>query len=117
MGILLEAWLVRDGELEHISTQSNAKACPASMQPVHKELPETGSLSAPYTMNQLSCVSCLTTFQGWDWTTDKYQPQTGDWIFGCDNCQDACPFNHKAWVEEKAFPGLDDLGEKIPPEG
>jgi epoxyqueuosine reductase len=108
--VFLEAWLV-DEELEHIS-QSTAKACPTSCSLCIKNCP-TGSLSAPYTMNHLSCVSCLTTFQGWDWTTDKYQPQTSDWIFGCENCQDACPFNHMAWVEEEAFPGLDDLGERI----
>lgn len=108
--VFLEAWLV-DEELEHIS-QSNAKPCPASCSLCIKSCP-TGSLSAPYTMNHLSCVSCLTTFQGWDWPTDKYQPQTGDWVFGCENCQDACPFNHRAWVEEELFPGLDDLGEKI----
>ena len=108
--IFLEAWLIDEG-LEHVS-QSKAKACPDSCILCMKNCP-TGSLSAPYTMNHLSCVSCLTTFQGWDWTTDKYQSQTGDWIFGCDVCQDVCPFNHKAWVEEEEFPGLDELGEKI----
>jgi epoxyqueuosine reductase len=108
--VFLEAYLI-DVELEHIS-HSSAKACPPSCSLCMMNCP-TGSLSAPYIMNHLSCVSCLTTFQGEDWTTDKFQSQTGDWIFGCEACQDVCPFNHKAWVEEETYPGLDELGESI----
>jgi epoxyqueuosine reductase len=66
----------------------------------------------PFQMNGVTCVSFLTTFAAC--APDKpYYNQCGTWIFGCDACQDACPFNAAAWSEEEEFPGLKELAEKI----
>lgn len=38
------------------------------------------------------------------------QDRFGKWIYGCDACQDACPYNRNAWKDEEEFPGLDEWG-------
>jgi epoxyqueuosine reductase len=64
-------------------------------------------------MNRLTCVSCLTTFEGWDMPNEPHNQEIGGWIFGCDVCQDVCPFNKGKWTEDETFPGLAELGERI----
>lgn len=75
------------------------KACP------------TGSLEAPYMMCRNTCVSCLTTWDGWDLRSEPLQDRFGKWIYGCDSCQDACPYNRNAWKDEEEFPGLNEWGD------
>ncbi|GHV80494.1 Fe-S oxidoreductase [Spirochaetia bacterium] len=106
----MEAWLIdRELELKHRDTQ---KPCPKNCSLCIKACP-TASLAEPYAMNRLSCVSSLTTWDGWDMPNEPHNKEIGGWIFGCDACQDACPFNNGKWVEDESFPGLDELGERI----
>lgn len=108
--VYLEAWLI-DKELETkeipalrpCSDKCNLciKACPSA------------SLSKPYTMSPIACVSCITTFAGRDMPNEKYREQLGNWIYGCDACQDVCPMNKNKWEGTKEFPGLDALSSHI----
>ena len=108
--VSLEAWLI-DKELE-IKDQSNLKNCPENCNLCTKACP-TKSLKSPFSMNRLSCISCITTWDGRDMPNEKYRKQVGGWIYGCDICQDVCPHNRNKWIETYTFPGLSDIGEMI----
>lgn len=108
--VYLEAWFIdRKLELKEVTTLTPCsefcnlcmRACP------------TNSLSAPYEMSRSSCVSCITTWDGWDMPNDSYREQLGSWIYGCDACQDACPYNRNKWIEDIDFPGLEEIANCI----
>jgi epoxyqueuosine reductase len=106
----LEAWLI-DKELESLE-KPTLKQCPQHCNICIKSCP-TSSLSQPYTMNRSSCISCLTTWEGWDLPNEKFNEQMGRWVFGCDVCQDVCPFNKNSWTEDKEYPFLSELGQRL----
>ena len=54
---------------------------------------KTKSLSAPFTMNPLTCVSFINTFGDGNLPDGVTEDMLEEWIIGCDNCQDSCPFN------------------------
>jgi epoxyqueuosine reductase len=64
-------------------------------------------------MNRSSCISCLTTWEGWDLPNEKFNEQMGSWVFGCDVCQDVCPFNRNSWTEDEEFPSLSQLCQRL----
>lgn len=78
---------------------------------------KTGALSGPYTMNPLSCVSFWTSF-GKGVVPPHLKAETFEtWICGCDNCQDACPYNkRKNWDEGAPFSDLEELADALTPE-
>ena len=106
----LEAWLI-DKELESVDIPT-LKECPEHCNLCIKFCP-TSSLSKPYTMNRSTCVSCLTTWEGWDLPHEKFNAQMGGWVFGCDVCQDVCPMNKGSWIAAEEFPGLAELSEHV----
>lgn len=108
--VYLEAWLI-DKELESIETP-NLRPCSDKCNLCMKACP-SASLSKPYTMNPIACVSCVTTFMGRDMTNEKYREQIGNWVYGCDMCQDVCPMNKNSWKETEEFPNLQELSEHI----
>lgn len=108
--VYLEAWLI-DKELESIEIPK-LKQCPEHCNLCIKSCP-TSSLSQPYTMNRSSCISCLTTWEGWDLPNEKFNEQMGSWVFGCDVCQDVCPFNKNSWSEDEEFPFLSELCQRL----
>ncbi|AJQ26345.1 epoxyqueuosine reductase [Pelosinus fermentans] len=106
----LEAWLI-DKELELIEVPA-VKECPEHCNLCVKSCP-TASLSKPYTMNPLSCISFLTTFGGRNLPHERCSGQMGGWIYGCDVCQDVCPMNKSCWKATEEFPALAELSEHI----
>lgn len=105
--VFLEAWLTDAPlELRHTCT---ATPCSDRCNACITACP-TQSLSEPFAMNRATCVSYLTTFGGYD---APLNPATGGWLFGCDACQDRCPYNQEVWTNETEFPGLSALGRKI----
>lgn len=62
----------------------------------------TGAFPAPYEMDASKCVSYLT-IEHRDDIPPELRPGLGDWVFGCDVCQQVCPYNRGAPVTT-AFP-------------
>lgn len=106
----LEAFLI-DEPLQHI-IKSQVRPCPETCRLCISACP-TRSLEAPYTMCRNTCVSCLTTWDGWDLRVEPLQNALGTWIFGCDVCQDVCPYNKNAWTETEEFPGLEEWSRRF----
>lgn len=106
----LEAFLINK-PLSYIAEHS-IKPCAPSCNLCIKACP-TKSLEAPYRMNRDTCISCLTTWDGWDLTKEPLHDKFGKWIYGCDTCQDVCPYNKRAWTSEKVFPGLEVLSKRL----
>jgi epoxyqueuosine reductase len=72
----------------------------------------TGALVAPHRLDARKCVSYLT-IESRDPIPVEYRAVCGDRLFGCDACQDACPWNHGTpTTAEPAFqpkPGMNPV--------
>ncbi len=96
--------------------KSELKPCSPKCTICRKACP-TGALCDVYTMNPLHCVSFMNTFGDGHPVPPTTFAQAGEWICGCDACQDVCPHNRRHdWSEGENFPGLDDITELLKPE-
>lgn len=63
----------------------------------------------PHKLDARKCISCLTIETGKD-IPNKFKNTWRDWIFGCDICQEVCPWNQKAMPHcEKDFSPLPEI--------
>ncbi len=106
----LEAFLI-DRPLKHIA-ENHIRPCAEKCDLCMRACP-TGSLEAPYMMCRNTCVSCLTTWDGWDLRAEPLRDKLGKWIYGCEACQDACPYNKNAWTAEAEFPELEEWSRHL----
>lgn len=51
----------------------------------------TGALVEPYVLDSYRCLSYVTQMKGY--IPEEFRTVLGDWIFGCDICQEVCPYN------------------------
>ncbi|MBS2210425.1 tRNA epoxyqueuosine(34) reductase QueG [Carboxylicivirga mesophila] len=69
----------------------------------------TGALFAPYQLDANKCISYLT-IEHRDELPVELKGQFENWAFGCDICQEACPWNWKARpTKEESFQPHPDL--------
>lgn len=110
----LEGYLI-DRECEYVQ-EADLKPCSPKCDLCQRAC-GTKALCDAFTMNPMSCISFWTTFGGGNVPPQLTDEQFGEWIMGCDACQDACPYNRRHdWREGDTFPGLDDLEELLQPE-
>ena len=61
----------------------------------------TGAIVAPYTLDGSRCISYLTIEHRGE-IDRELADRSGDWIFGCDICQQVCPWNGDARETERS---------------
>ena len=79
----------------------------------------TDAFAGPYQLDSRKCISYLT-IENKGAIPRELRSQIGEWVFGCDVCQDVCPFNRfasdTAWPELRPESGVGsrlDLGELL----
>lgn len=108
--VFLTVWLI-DRELE-LKEENNLKPCPENCDKCLKACP-TSALRGTYSTKPTDCISYLAGLGGDVLVDHPAAPGMKGWIYGCDNCQAACPHNHIKGYGETDLPGLTSFAEKV----
>jgi epoxyqueuosine reductase len=110
--VSLEAWLV-DRELE-LRGSHDLGPCPEGCRLCREACP-TGALAGEFLTRPGLCVTSLNAIRPTDWVGHPFAGRAGEWVYGCDACQDACPLNQGKWRAEEEFPGLSEISGLMDP--
>ena len=115
--VVIDTWLV-DTAFDAVTSEFTAvekpspKVCGDNCRACMKACP-TGALNGPYSMDRGKCVAHFS-FTPWAGIPrEELREGMGKWLYGCDACQDACPFNKGKLRGEEDFPGLKELEKEL----
>jgi len=74
----------------------------------------TGAIVEPYVVDSTRCLSYLTIEHRGE-IDESLRSHLGGWIYGCDICQDVCPWNRK-FARESEEPGFQPRAGNITPD-
>ncbi|MCB0336807.1 MAG: tRNA epoxyqueuosine(34) reductase QueG, partial [Bdellovibrionales bacterium] len=86
-------------EVEGIPRAGSEGTC-GSCQRCLQQCP-TSAFESAYQLDARRCISYLTIEKKGPLTLEE-RTMLHDWAFGCDVCQEVCPFNHRSLKEEQA---------------
>jgi epoxyqueuosine reductase len=92
------AELITDLELEYdiTPTEDHCGTCTRCIDAC-----PTDAIVTPYTVNGSRCISYLT-IELKNELPSEFQGKTDNWMFGCDICQDVCPWNKFSVINQEA---------------
>ena len=115
--VVIDTWLVDAAFNAETSDPAEAEAtspkvCSDTCGACIKACP-TGALDGPFSMDRGKCVAHFS-FAGWAGIPgEALREGMGKWLYGCDACQDVCPFNKGKMRGEEDFPGLEELEKEL----
>lgn len=108
----IETWLV-DAVLP-ADTPTIESPCPPGCNACVTACP-TGAIVEPFMMRMDRCVAWLT-YSAPEPIDPALEDRMGEWVYGCDVCQQVCPLNKGKWEEVEDMPWMDGVKDLLSPE-
>lgn len=106
----IEAWLI-DSEIEPDSPSPREPPCPPGCRAC-LDACRTCALTEPYVVDMKRCVAYLTYEDPSPIPTELWN-EMGPWIYGCDDCQNACPMNQGKWEALEPAPWISAVADHL----
>ena len=109
--LVICTWVV-DAVLDYdpIQTDTTAKECKEGCMLCVQACP-TAAMDGEFSMEFERCAARLS--YNTDLPDAATRKQMGEWMYGCDVCQDVCPMNKDIFTEEEDYPLLADFEEHM----
>lgn len=96
---VIDTWVVNEALEYEPQVDKTNFVCPEECRKCIDACP-TNALCAPHTMDATRCIAYLTYESRYGPTRlppEELRGSMGEWVYGCDLCQLACPHNAKTW--------------------